>query len=79
MNGNFETSGTYPFTASPANGWGHDNPTGEYIVTYIPIPGKAVLIDKDTPKDCVLVEPASATRFPDAIAATRAAEVLTGR
>lgn len=79
MNGNFETSGTYPFSASPANGWGHENPSGEYIVTYIPVPGKAVLIDKDKPADCVLVDPASATRFPDAVAATRAAAVLTGR
>ena len=79
MNGNFEQSGTYPFSTSPAAGWGHDNPTGEYIVTYIPIVGTGALIDKDKPADCVLVDVSEATRFPDAIAATRAAAALTGK
>lgn len=78
MNGNFEAGGTYPFSTSPAAGWGHDNPTGEYIITYVPIPGKAVLAGKN-PRDCTLVDEAEATRFPNVIAATRAAAALTGK
>lgn len=79
MNGNFEAGGIYPFSTSPAAGWGHANPSGEYIVTYVPLPGKAAKIDENSPRDCVLVDEAEATRFPDAIAATRAAAVLTGK
>lgn len=79
MNGNFETNGTYPFSASPANGWGHENPSGEYIITYIPVSGKAAKVDDHSPKDYTLVDLEFATRYPDAVAATRAAAVLTGR
>ena len=75
MNGHFETSGTYPFSTSPAAGWGHPNPTGEYIISYIPIPGKAALLNEDK-RGYALVETEFATRFPDVIEATRAAHAL---
>lgn len=75
MNGSFETSGTYPFSTSPAAGWGHPNPTGEYIISYIPIPGKAALLNEDK-TSVQLVEAGFASRFPDVIEATRAAQAL---
>ena len=78
MNGSFEKTGTYPFSTSPAAGWGHPNPTGEYIISYIPIPGKAALLNEDKP-GCTLVDAEFATRFPGVIEATRAAQALTAK
>ena len=47
MRGNSDRDILYPFTVAPRNGWGHDNPTGEFIIADARQPGKGVAIDGD--------------------------------
>lgn len=71
MNGDFEKSGTYPFATQPAAGYGHDNPTGEYVITKVSVLDKAVLVGEDG-RSYTLVDTDLATKFPGAVEATRA-------
>lgn len=73
MNGAFERNGIYPLCATPLNGFGHDNPTGEYIVTVITTPGKAMKFNAETGEGEV-VDVAEATKFGDIVDALRAAD-----
>ena len=47
MRGNSDRDALYPFTVAPRNGWGHDNPTGEFIIADARQPGKGVAVDGD--------------------------------
>lgn len=76
MRGTSDRSETYPFSVAPAGGWGHPNPTGEYVVADASVIGKAVKIDGATH---VRTSFAEATRFPDASAAAIASGELAKR
>ena len=74
MRGNSDRSETYPYSPAPANGWGHDNPTGEYVVGHAAHIGKAVRIEEDGSHAAVPFS--EATRFPGAPEAAIAAGKL---
>lgn len=75
MRGNFEQSGTFPLSATPANGHGQPNPTKEYVITHIAHRDVALQVS-DTQPRYSYVPFADATRYPDAVEATRAAAKL---
>jgi len=74
MNANFERSGTFPFSTRPADNYCGDNPTGEYVITNVNQPEKAVQIGLHG--EVEYVDFSRATMFSDAIEATRAAATL---
>lgn len=71
MNGDFEKSGTYPYSTVPAAGYGKPNPTGEYVITNVQRRGEALEIDNFGHR---YVSFFNGTRFKDAVEATRAIE-----
>ena len=73
MNGNFERSGIFPFGLRPLGGWSNE-PTGEYVITNVNHPGKAVRIGPQG--DAEYVDEPEATVFKDVVTATQAAARL---
>lgn len=65
MRGNSDLSETYPFSISPANGWGNANPTGEYIVSTAAQINHAVKLDDEGDGFAIVPNP-EATRFASA-------------
>lgn len=77
MNGNFERSGTYPLTVVPLSGFGHDNPSGEHVIKYVPGRDSFVKVLDDGTHD--VVDHENATRFPDASTAAVKAGLIAAR
>lgn len=77
MRGNSDRSETYPFSVAPANGWGHPNPTNEYVIADCSKIGKAVKLNSDGTTERVAF--GEATRFSDAADAAVASGKLAER
>ena len=70
MRGNSDRDVLYPFSVTPANGWGHENPTDEYVIYDVRQIGKALAVDGTNFKIVLIDE---ATRYPDPASAAIAA------
>lgn len=77
MNGNFERSGTYPFSTQPKEGYAVASYGPERIIINIAHRGKGVKVNEGDTFE--IVELDQATVFPDVIAATVAAGKLAER
>lgn len=74
MRGTSDLSSTYPFSVSPAGGWGNPNPDNKYVVADVSRLGKAIKINDDKSFERVGFE--AATRFDDAASAAIASGKL---